>query len=337
MKHSAVCAGSCFAPFLKVLLCALLSFAFFFSSCKHEETVPPVVNPKFIPGNKYNTQLLAIKDSLSVNTFDYNQVLLANSINRATGFPTSSFDLGRGVLDNYDHQGLIIGDVYYFLLRSDSVRSGCNLQCIILSTESTQSIYMPGLYLSYFVFDSLSQTFFAKSHFVTSDSLVSFQIKGNKIINYKNIIAVPNNIVCMTIDPLTSKIYLLTSLTGGTQLYVYNQQTLQNIPLSDNSAAIIGLRFNKNDNYLYGLQGTNIIKISTSTGLITKLYNEAIELSTDIFGAVLDQSNNQYIISAVKNSSADTGVIIVYDNSKNQLAITATPWFCYTALSVKYY
>jgi len=334
MRHNTINGALRFVPFSKVYMPLLTTFFLFLISCKHPPPVDPTGNPQFVPGNTCGTQLVGVRDSLNSGTVDQNPFLNVNFINRANGFWLSTFGQGGGILDNYDHQGLVIDGVYYFLIRSDSSSPGTFLQCINLSTELTQSIYIPNLYLSYLLYDSSSQTFFAKSHYnISSDSLALFQLSINAIINYQNIIAIPDNLISSTIDPDTHKIYLLSN-NGSNQLSVYYNAALQNIPVSDNSAAILGLRFNINDHFLYALQDTNVIKINPSTGLITKLCGEPYQLSTSIFGAVIDQCNNQYIISGQENSSPNTGVFIIYDNSVGKLASIATPWYCYTALSV---
>lgn len=301
-------------------------------SCKHQDPVAPVVVAPFIPPNNCQTQLIGVRDSLFANTVDHSQVLDISYVNRANGATQSMFGQDIGVLDNYDHQGLVIGGMYYFLIRSNSA-PGSLLQSVNLSTELSESIYIPNLYLSYLIYDSASQTFFARSHYTDFDSLASFQLSGKAVINYRNIIAVNANTISTTIDPLTRDIYILGG--NGTQLSVYRNNVLQNISLSDNSSSVMGIRFNINDHCLYALQGSNIVKINTSTGVITKLCSEPYQLSTGIFGAVMDQCNNQFIISGVMASSADTGVFIVYDNSVGKLASTATAMYCYMALSVK--
>lgn len=322
----------CIFPFLKVFL--LLAFFPFLFSCKHEAPVSPPVITQFVPPNNCLTQVLGVKDSFFSNSANSNQILSVNYISRANGGTLSMFEQGEEILDNYDHQGLIMNGTYYFLVRSNS-GPGSLLECINLTTELTQTIYIPNLYLSYLVCDSSSQTFFARSHYSGMDSLASFQVSSTAIINYQNIIAIPNNLVSQTIDPATGKIYLLSN-SGSSQLSVYSSSNgLQNIPFTDNSIGIIGLRFNVNDNFLYALQDTNIIKINPATGAIAKLHSEPYQLSSGMFGAVMDQCNNQYIISGLKNSSTDTGVFIIYDNSLNGLASAVSPWYCYTALSVK--
>ena len=313
----------------------LMSFGIFsLSSCKHGALTTPSVPPKYLPTNDAYTQLLAIKDSLLPRTLDSNQILSVEFIDRKYGNSFSSFASALGVVDPNDHQGVVNNNTYYFLLYSNT-SLGSTLQFYDLNNENAHKIDIPNLFLSYLTFDSVAQTYYARSHHLPGpDSLVSFQVIGSFLSAYSCLTAIPSNVRSITVDQVSHKVYMLSG-SGAYKLSLYNGSAVSSISLSASNTTILGLRFNQNDNFLYAMQDSSIVKIDPASGNISKVMSQSSILDTATFGAVYDQYNDQYIISGVKRSTADSGVFIVYDRRANKIANINVSPYCYLALAIR--
>jgi hypothetical protein len=315
-----------------IYACMLMSPLLLFS-CNHNNSTTDNPIQKFVPSNNCLNQIIAIKDSSSALSANFNQVINVTSIDRTTGNTFSAFNTIAGAIDPYDHQSCIINNTLYFLLRNNSA-PGSILKTVDLTTQLPNDILLPNWYLSYLVYQSGTGIFYARSHYATGDSLASFNLIANNVSNFHNLVGIPNDVNAITINQNNGKLYLSSGTTVA-HLQVYNNASLAELALSDNSTLLYGLRYSSNNNALYAFSSNTIFKIDATNGTRTALINLSRTINNSIYATAVDDCNNQLIISSFMNHASDSGMLIVYDFAAAKMATYYLPAYCYMAMSIK--
>jgi hypothetical protein len=302
-------------------------------SCSHNNTTNNNPIQSFVPPNNCLNQIIAIKDSSSAIATNFNQVINVSSLDRTTGNTFSAFNTITGAIDPYDHQSCIINNTLYFLLRNNAA-PGSILKTVDLTTQLPNDILLPNWYLSYLVYQTGTGIFYARSHYASGDSLAAFSLSGNTVTNFHNLVGIPADVNAITINQNNGKIYLSSGTTVA-HLQVYNNTTLTELALSDNSALLYGLRYSSNNNALYAFSTNTMFKIDAANGTRTALINFPRTINHTFYGAAVDDCNNQIIISSFMNNAADSGMLMVYDFAAAKMATYYLPAYCYMAITIK--
>ena len=231
-------------------------------------------------------------------------------------------------------QGVIVDNRYFTTGNNDDI--SINIISVDLSSKNTV-IVIGSDRMSLLTYSNICKTFYAVKHGANwgpPDTLITFTIKNNTIVNEKIIGTLPAYIISLTCNQQNGDIYLLNR-ENNTQLYKYANGTLTSIELSNvRDHGLQGLCYNSTDNMLYatltvnyGTRITTIVSINPANGYVSLLRDMPVRLGIDIFSTTLDECNNNYILTGVDLSEARGNFISVYNCKKHSLSTQKIPYF----------
>ena len=239
-------------------------------------------------------------------------------------------------------QGVIVDDRYFSTSNNDDQSS--NIIAVSLSSKNSMMI-LGSNRMSLLTYGNTGKTFYAVKHGANwgpPDTLVSFTIKSNSVLNEQIIGTLPAYIISITCNQQNGDIYLLSQETN-TQLYKYANGTLTNIQLSNvRDHSLQGLCYNRSDNMLYATltvnydtRITSIVSINPITGYVSLLRDMPVRLAIDVFSTTLDECNNNYILTGLDLNDTRQNFISIYNCNKRSLNTQKLPYFYY-GLAIKY-
>lgn len=252
---------------------------------------------------------------------------------------TSTVAAGKyGVLTQ---QGVIVDNKYFTTSNNDDQSS--NVISVDVSAKNT-TIILGSDRMSLLTCSNTGKTFYAVKHgsnWGPPDTLVTFKINNNTVVNETIIGILPAYIISITCNQQNGDIYLLSQETN-TQLHKYANGILTDIELSNvRDHSLQGLCYNRIDNMLYatltannGIRTTTIASINPISGYVSLLRDMPVRLGIDIFSTTLDECNNNYILTGLDLNERQN-FISVYNCKKKSLSTQKTPYFYY-GLAIKY-
>jgi hypothetical protein len=156
--------------------------------------------------------------------------------------------------------------------------------------------------------------------------------------------ATPDILAYMTVDNNTGNIYFGTqddTTTYYVEKYTPGASATTVVAAGTTGWTIFGLRFNPNDNMLYGIRnnspatGYNLIKVNPSASTITDIALIASGINEDFYSTTLDPCSNRYLISTLTGSGWSTHILGQLDMSGTVLQSDVIP-YSYMGMDVKY-